>query len=390
MASQGPRYAGTIATAASAPENANDWLTPSHAGADDAAYAEITAATYDANDISFQLRCQNLGFTIPSGATIDGLVVEIERYCDVGSAVDYRVQFTSVGGPNYIGDNKADTVNAWPGTPTIKSYGGATDLWNYASWTVALVNSVDFGIYLSVKATVNNTDIHVDYIRVTIYYTAGGTTYFQTLTATAIGTGALSRITTYPRTLPAVAIGAPTLVRVNTFLRTLAVTAIGVPTLVRGLFVTLAATAVGATTLAKVKFFTVVLGATAISVAVISRVITYVQAVPATATGVAVLSRIVTYGQTLAATAAGIPTLVRVATHFITLSATASGQVTIVKGMFKTLAVTAIVQAGVITSYTASRTLSAVATGVAGLGKVLTLGGGVVHWASTRMMRLLG
>src|SRR3990172_10508630 len=128
MASQGPVYPGNVGTNGVAPEDANDWLTASNVGADDGSEAQITHATYDAGDISFRLRARftNGQFTIPAGATIDGVVVEIDRRCFAGAARDYRVQLADFG--TLIGSNKA-TATASPGTLTVVSYGGSTGKW---------------------------------------------------------------------------------------------------------------------------------------------------------------------------------------------------------------------------------------------------------------------
>lgn len=171
MASQGPNYPATVTTTSPAPENANDWLNPTNVGAADGAEASITAATYDSPDISFRLNARNYGFTIPAGATIDGVLVEInKRDQAIGGAVDFRVQLQD-GNGNLVGTNKADTLTDWPTNATTISYGGAADGWN-ASLTPTLVNGTLFGVIFSAQATAANTDIFVDFIRVTVYYTA--------------------------------------------------------------------------------------------------------------------------------------------------------------------------------------------------------------------------
>lgn len=269
MASQGPRYPVTVSTESVLPEDDNDWTTPGNVGADDGAEATITAATYDANDISFRLKAQNFGFTIPGGATIDGIVVEIEkRDAAIGNAVDERVQLLDAAGA-LVGDNKADTVTGWPTAATIISYGGAADLWNAAP-TPAMVNDPDFGVVLSAKATAANTDIFVDFVRVTVHYTAGAQTFPQALPATAVGVAAVSRVVTYSRSLPA--------------------TGVGVPVLTKGLFQTLAATAVGAPTLATALLSSVTMAATAVGVGTLTALQVIGRTLAAVATGVAGLA----------------------------------------------------------------------------------------------------
>lgn len=174
MASQGPLYPASVGTLSVAPESANDWRNPANAGADDAVVADIVAATYDANDISYRLVPFNFGFTIPTGATIDGIVVEIDRRASAGAAVDYLAQLAKgTGSADIVGTNKASAA-AWPAALAIATYGGAADLWG-ATWTPAEINNnalaTAFAVVLSVKATAANTDIGVDFIRATVYYT---------------------------------------------------------------------------------------------------------------------------------------------------------------------------------------------------------------------------
>jgi len=163
------QYPSLGTSVAVAPENDQAWQRPTNIYADDGAYAYITSPQFDTGDISDRLRASNFGFSIPSEANINGIQVEIERHYENGTAKDYRVQLVDADG-NIVGDNKADTVNNWDGTPTIKSYGGETDTWG-ASLTYADINDADFGVVLSAEATDNNADVYVDFIRITVYYT---------------------------------------------------------------------------------------------------------------------------------------------------------------------------------------------------------------------------
>lgn len=184
MTTAGPRYPATVTTASVSTESANDWVNASNVGADDGSEAQITHATYDASDISFRLLAQNFGFTIPAGATIDGITVAIDRRCFAGAATDFRVQLLDESGA-LVGANKADLVTAWPGTSGVASYGGATDTWTWATVTPTKLNDADFGVALSVLATGANTDIGVDFVRVTVDYTVTVTTFERSVAIAA-------------------------------------------------------------------------------------------------------------------------------------------------------------------------------------------------------------
>jgi hypothetical protein len=172
MASQGPRFPTAAVNVSTGTETAEPWVNPTNVGADDTSEATITAATYDSPDISQRLVTSGYGFTIPIGSTIDGIVVEIMRRNSAGAASDNRVQLQDETA-TLVGDDKADTALDWPTTEALKTYGGTTDDWLPAgSWTPAQINDADFGLVLSVQADAANTDIQVDFIRITVHYTA--------------------------------------------------------------------------------------------------------------------------------------------------------------------------------------------------------------------------
>ena len=178
MSTAGPKFPGTVASLANAgsSENAEAWVSPGNVSANDGTEASITAATFDSPDISQLLVCSNFGFTsadIPAGSTINGITVEIERRDQaIGAASDNRVQLAKgTAFANLVGTNKADTATDWPTAVAVATYGGAADLWG-TTWTDAEVTATSFAVMLSVQADAANTDIFVDFVRVTIDYTA--------------------------------------------------------------------------------------------------------------------------------------------------------------------------------------------------------------------------
>lgn len=175
MPSQGPLYPGTAGnlSEASTAENAEAWAGLVNVSADDGVNASITAASYDSPDKSQILRVRDFGFTIPTTATLNGIVVEIERNCGAGTAADFRVQLmTGTLFANLVGNNKA-AAGDWPASMAIATYGSSSDMWG-TTLTPTDVNSVNFCVGLSVQATAANVDIFVDYVRTTIHYTEAG------------------------------------------------------------------------------------------------------------------------------------------------------------------------------------------------------------------------
>lgn len=167
MASSGPNYPGT-GTFIDDPSDTN-WTNASNITADDGSNA--TSATGGETDV---LLGTAFGFAIDSGATIDGIVLEIDRGNTAGDPCkDQEVRLTTGGTP--LGDNKADTASDWPTSVTTKTYGGAADTWG-RTWTPAEVNASDFGArLLAARSSGKSTaTAAVDFFRITVYYTAAG------------------------------------------------------------------------------------------------------------------------------------------------------------------------------------------------------------------------
>ena len=105
---------------------------------------------------------------IPSGSTINGIEINVDRK-RAGSAVnvvDNSVRLYK-SGTGFVGSDKADGATNWPTSDTVKTYGGASDLWG-TTWTRdEIVNNLQFAI----SATSSSAAAAVDYIQFTIYYT---------------------------------------------------------------------------------------------------------------------------------------------------------------------------------------------------------------------------
>jgi hypothetical protein len=87
----------------------------------------------------------NFGISIPDEATVTGISFRVRRASDSGEAVDSIVQVLHGGvaaGTNH------DQSEAWPGSLTYTTYGGASDLWG-VSWTAADLRSSGFGLSIA-------------------------------------------------------------------------------------------------------------------------------------------------------------------------------------------------------------------------------------------------
>lgn len=149
------------------------WINPTFCFSSNNQYAY--ASFYDTIGTTYYLFTTGYGFSIPDGATIDGIVVEVER---AGTA----------GGGNVVSLNILKLIKAgavvgsdlgsgtWTATDTYGTYGGASNLWG-TTWSVAEINASTFGAALSATisaAAEEFAEAYVDHIRITVYYTPSG------------------------------------------------------------------------------------------------------------------------------------------------------------------------------------------------------------------------
>lgn len=147
-------------------------------------YSNITAESnysycYTSNNYSDWLRASNFGFTttdVPSGATIEGIEVQVSTANGYSTNVDSAIYLRKTSGQ--VGDNKASATN-WGG---VRTYGATNDTWNAGLTDTDIVSS-DFGVDVSALGqTKNESEAWVYYVKVRITYTeaAGGETYNET------------------------------------------------------------------------------------------------------------------------------------------------------------------------------------------------------------------
>lgn len=155
------------------------WANPNLARLQDDVYA--TVVTTNRNDRTQYLIAKKFGFNIPAGSSIDGIVVQIDRYATAtngGSVDDNRIRLVNAAGTIVAGSDKSAGLT-WPTSDTdgYQSYGGVTDTWSITDWTAAKINNDNFGV--AIMAETSNTlgatfNLFIDHIRITVHYTSGG------------------------------------------------------------------------------------------------------------------------------------------------------------------------------------------------------------------------
>lgn len=118
-------------------------------------------------EVGHYLKATGFGFAIPPDATIDGILVEIERSSTLISATqDSSVKLVKAG---TAGGAERATGGTWPTSDAYASYGGPTDLWGQ-TWTPADINASTFGVAVAASAALAATG-RIDHVRITVYWT---------------------------------------------------------------------------------------------------------------------------------------------------------------------------------------------------------------------------
>lgn len=188
--SQGPSNATTIVNDSSV--GTYTWLNPDRAKVSNDSWATTTLESSSLR--THYLKATGFGFTIPTGATISGIQVGIERHQTCASdscsstVRDNTVKIVKNGTVN--GSDYASS-SAWPLTDAVATYGtGTSDKWG-TTWTAADINNANMGVVLSVERNSgNDRNVYVDNITMTVYYTlaASTTTITPPLTDIPYGT----------------------------------------------------------------------------------------------------------------------------------------------------------------------------------------------------------
>lgn len=175
MATAGPNSPGTMADDATV--GTATWINVNNAIASDDVRSQVSIR----NTTSHYLKATNFGFAIPSGATINGITVEIEERRSGTAVIESTIKIVKSTGA--FGSTNKSTGATLPASDTYITYGGAADTWG-ETWTDTDINSANFGVGFSARETSGTiSTAQVDHIRITIDYTpaASGAKTLMTL-----------------------------------------------------------------------------------------------------------------------------------------------------------------------------------------------------------------
>jgi hypothetical protein len=143
------------------------WSAPGNITAEDGSAA--SAILSGVQKSTHYLRATNFGFSIPAGATINGVTVEVSRCDSSESEQVHDGTLKLVKGGIIGGDDKASEAIWFPGFSfETATYGGAVDLWGLVL-TPADVNASNFGVVLTAVGVTAGEPL-VDFVRMTIDY----------------------------------------------------------------------------------------------------------------------------------------------------------------------------------------------------------------------------
>ncbi|WP_224248531.1 hypothetical protein [Hyalangium gracile] len=160
------REVSALPAQATSTPRTRSWLATDDVLLDDGLFALIQGMID--NEVSDDLRTTGYGFSIPEGARITGLRLDIKRESlSAVGLVDGRVRLM-VGDQPLEEDRGRPEV--WAGLETVP-YGGVADGWG-RTWTPAEVNAPGFGAALSTRYASQSGNDHprVDHMAMTVFY----------------------------------------------------------------------------------------------------------------------------------------------------------------------------------------------------------------------------
>jgi hypothetical protein len=180
MATSGPNFPSTVVDDATVGTLA--WTNPANAEVDDGVFATRSLSSIST---SHYLKATGFGFSIPSGATINGILAEVKVKGADGLSRDNSIRL--VQGGVISGTDLSAGVSVTT-TLAYRSFGGPSNLWGL-SWTNTDINSSTFGFcYGAARGSAESAStMSVDAMRLTITYTTtGGVVATQTSVLQAV------------------------------------------------------------------------------------------------------------------------------------------------------------------------------------------------------------
>lgn len=137
------------------------------------AFATCSLITSQNTDVAL---VTTFGFSIPSGATIDGIVVTLNGK-DSSSNHQGTTYVQLLKGGSATGTAKTITM---PTTATNETFGTSTDLWG-GTWAYSDINASNFGVGIQEQGVSGNDTLSIENVQIEVYYTGGSSGGSQTV-----------------------------------------------------------------------------------------------------------------------------------------------------------------------------------------------------------------
>jgi hypothetical protein len=130
--------------------------------------------TNDGNNTECEfLICTGFGFSIPTGATLNGIVVTVTGKDDANADGYFDAATLTLNGTSGSGSGSITNGNLTTSPQTV-TCGSSTSLWSVSSLTVSQVNASTFGVIFNVETNGNGNQVYLQDCQMTVYYTGGG------------------------------------------------------------------------------------------------------------------------------------------------------------------------------------------------------------------------
>jgi hypothetical protein len=153
-----------------------NWASPSNILSSNNTYSYAVSAGDPINTTSY-IQATNFSFTIPSGATINGVEVSIEHnmydnLCEDEYVIDYNIRLLING--SVTGDNNAQTLTNWGLSDETFTYGGSSNTWGL-TLAESDIEDTDFGVRIIVRiydpSQCYAAQSRIDHVQMKVYYT---------------------------------------------------------------------------------------------------------------------------------------------------------------------------------------------------------------------------
>lgn len=161
MANSGAKVTGTVVSTGS-------WLnfTTTRLNTSDNSRATINTTSFDPGVL------RGFAFNIPASATVTGVLVKVEYgIANTAQTATIRCAISKDAGSNYSAYS-AETSVTGTAVDQVHDHGGSSDLWGLSLTPAEVNDGTNFYVKIEGKTSLGTVNNRVDFVTVTVYYTA--------------------------------------------------------------------------------------------------------------------------------------------------------------------------------------------------------------------------